>query len=123
MHILDKTAWEILNATADDSENLEQIYLQIGFEFSPGDQGNQNKGNYCYRPAKGAPLLSEVADRIRRLVEMGFLAPEMDENGSPLPEVGDLSYVWRAWFRMTAAGRIVWESSPHANLLEQEKAR
>ena len=123
MQILDKTAWEILNATADDSENLEEIYRQICFVFTPEDQGDQDKRNYCFRQAKGAPLLSEVADRIRRLVEMGLLALEMDENGCPLQEVGDLSYVWRAWFRMTAAGRSAWKSSPHASLVEQEEAR
>ena len=36
MASLNPVDWEILNATADDCENLEQIYLSLCFEFLPG---------------------------------------------------------------------------------------
>ena len=40
LHPLD---WEILNATADDGENLEQVYLAVCFEFLP-DAGEARCG-------------------------------------------------------------------------------
>jgi len=119
MHLLDKTAWEILNATADDCENLEQIYLQICFEVSANAE-NTPRESGDYRPLKGAPLLSEIADGIQKLVGMGLLAVEMDENGVSVQNLDNLSYIWRAWFRMTPQGRGVWASSEYTNLVEQE---
>lgn len=106
MHELDRTAFEVLDATADDCENLEQIYHLVCLEFSSEDY--ERKGFY-YRPASGAPPLEEVANRIRGLVEAGLLKAVMDENGGPPPDLADLSYVWRAWFVMTPAGRAAWE--------------
>src|SRR4051812_42924225 len=98
MQPLDRTAWEVLNAAADDCENLEQIYRMICLEFSPEECERQG---FCYRPARGAPLLEEVAARIRGLVEAGLLTAVMDENGHPVRDLADASYVWRAWFAMT----------------------
>ncbi len=111
MLTLDRTAWEVLNATADDWENLEQIYLMVCLEFSAEDYERQG---FYYRPTRGAPLLEEIADRIRDLVEAGLLTPVMGENGCPVRDLADKSYVWRAWFAMTPAGRAAWESSEHA---------
>src|SRR5260370_12185474 len=120
MYVLDKTAWEVLNATADDCEDLEQIYRQVCLEFSSQDR---ERGGYYYRPVKEGPLLYEVADRIRSLVENGLLAPVMDEKGLPVSDLTDQSYVWRAWFRMTPDGRSAWASSEHAALAQQEQSR
>ena len=120
MHALDRTSWEILDATADDCENLEQIYRLVCFEFSAEDY---ERGAYYYRPIRGAPLLEEVADRLRTLVEAGLLTAVMDENGFPPRNLADLSYVWRAWFAMTPQGRSAWESSEYATLVEQEQPR
>ena len=69
MGSLDKTALEILNATADDCENLEQIYRQVCFAFvpAPADGG----ANGVYRPREGAsikrpfPPVSRVMRRSR----------------------------------------------------------
>jgi hypothetical protein len=108
---LDRTAWEVLDATADDVENLEQIYRLVCLEFSSEEYERQA---FYYRPARGAPHLYEVADRIRSLVEGGLLTAVMGENGGPVRDLTDLSYVWRAWFTMTPAGRAAWESSEHA---------
>jgi hypothetical protein len=120
MDALDKTAWEILNVTADDWENLEQIYRQICFGFSPDGDGPGNAGSGFYRPIPMAPLLGEVAERIRCLVEAGLLTVKVDEN-DPLPQdPGDLSNVWRGWFSMTPEGRKIWAAPKHAGFVEQE---
>jgi hypothetical protein len=109
MGLIDKLDWEILNATADDCENLEQIYRQICFEIA-----ETSDGKTCvpeYRPITGAPLLSELGNHIRTLVEKGWLTVVRDEEGLPLNDLKDLSYVWRAWFDMTPDGRKAWESA------------
>lgn len=117
MNTLNRLTWEILNATADDYENLEQIYHQICFE--PVETMNAGKQGTCgCRPIADAPFLSEIANGIRSLVENGWLTALMDEEGRPLQDLDDLSYVWRAWFSMTSEGRKVWESSQQ--LIEQE---
>ena len=86
------TEWAVLNATADDVEDLEQIYRSVHHE-SPT-----------------APRLPDVADAVRSLVEKGFLAPRMGENGGP-PAADDLSFIWKARFEVTPRGRAAWESS------------
>ena len=117
MQVLDELSWEVLNATADDCENLEQIYRQVCYEVLQEDDANRGS-SYLYRPVKKVRLLSEIADRIRLLVEQRLLTIVMDEEGRPWHDLNDLSYVWRAWLRMTPQGRSVWESSDHA--VEQE---
>jgi hypothetical protein len=97
---LDQLGWEILNTTADDSENLEQIYRMLC------------QVQHC-QPLKGSCLLNEIADRIRDLVRGGLLTVEMDESGLPWKDQNDVSFVWRAWFRMTPLGEQLWKSSQH----------
>jgi hypothetical protein len=111
MCALDRTAWEVLNATADDCENLEQIYRMVCLEFSPEDYERQA---FYYRPLRGAPSLDEVADRIRNLVDAGLLRAVMGANGDPVSDLADLGYVWRAWFAMTPKGRAVWDDAAAA---------
>jgi hypothetical protein len=91
MNRLNATEWEVLNATADDWENLEQIcsLLRAG------------------GPGKPLPL-EAVADGIRNLVESGLLAARLPDADGLLTDFRDLSYVWRAWFQMTPAGREAW---------------
>ena len=88
------TELEVLDATADDLEDLEQIYLSVR-HHSPS-------------PAR----LPEVADAVRSLVERGLLVARMGEAGGPPKD--DLSYVWSAWFEMTPQGRAVWGSTAPA---------
>jgi hypothetical protein len=123
MPTLDKTAWEILNATADDWENLEQIYLLVCFDFSGENYAEQETGAYYLRPTQGAPALEELADRICQLVESGLLEAHLGEGNPAMLDVNDRSYVWRAWFRMTPNGKSIWASSEFANLVEQEQPR
>jgi hypothetical protein len=116
MATLDKTAWEILNATADDQENLEQIYRAICLDFSAPGYEERDRGAYYLRPAPGAPLLEELGDRICQLAEAGLLQAHL-QGTEHLADLGDRSYVWRAWFSMTSRGRELWAASEHTALV------
>ena len=89
MESLTPTEWEVLNATADDPENLEQIFRMV-------------------RDSSPSIPLSEVADAVLTLVEKGLLAARGEEGGQPMLLTTDLGYVWRAWFAMTPRGRETW---------------
>jgi hypothetical protein len=121
MQTLDKIAWEVLNATADDWENLEQIYRMVCFDFSAEQYESRDQGAFYWRAAQGAPSLEEVADRVCELVEARLLTARQGESGLPVDEFNDRGYVWRAWFRMTAAGKTAWDASEHAIFAEQEQ--
>ncbi len=108
--------WEILDATADDCENLEQIYLSVCFEFLP----DESAGRHAYRRVRNGLLLQEIADHVRGLVERGLLAAVMDEEGRPPPGRDDLSYVWKAWFAMTPEGRKLWAAADPVTTLERK---
>ena len=109
MASIDKVDWEILNATADDWENLEQIYRAVCFEVCPEKLGEAGNENYLLRPVRGAPTLEELADRIQKLVADNLLIPRFAENDSPPHHE-----VCRAWFIMSSQGRKVWSSSEPA---------
>jgi hypothetical protein len=117
---LDKIDWEILDATADDWEDLEQIYLSVCFEFT-GSSGEGAASTGCYRRVRRAVLPQEIADRVRNLVDRELLAAVDEEAGRPITSREDLSYIWHAWFRMTPQGKTLWESSADANVVEQEQ--
>jgi hypothetical protein len=111
MTAIDTLEWEILDSTADDWENLQQIFLAVGCDVP--DAVPQEKYGLVYT-VKGFPRVGEVADGIVRLVEAGLLAAREEDGGAPVANLDDKSYVWRAWFAMTPAGRSAWESSEHA---------
>src|SRR5437870_2479983 len=108
MAALDKTDWEILDATADDWEDLEQIYLAACFEVLDAGEEDPRHSPCRYRRVREAVLLQEIADRIRSLVDRDLLAA-VHEDGRPVAGRDDLSYVWKAWFRMTSQGKALWE--------------
>jgi hypothetical protein len=97
MSVLIKTDWEILNATADDWENLEQIYRLIGHFDGPGSGRKPN--------------LQEIADAVRSLVEQDLLAARLEDGTMIASRTPEVSYVWRAWFHMTPAGRNAWSAA------------
>jgi hypothetical protein len=102
--VLTKTQWLVLNATADDSEDLEQIYRAINLEFCA-----QESSPY-WRDAKDQVPLAEIAECIRGLVAQGLLAVRIADGGGQ-PDMHDLSYVWNGWFQMTPEGRALVASS------------
>jgi len=115
MQTLTQLDWEILNATADDWENLEQIYRSICFDFSAELYEHAKEGAFYLRPASKAPLLETLADRIVELVQAGLLEGHLDDQ--PVVDQSDLRFVWRAWFRMSPEGRRTWSESEHASVV------
>jgi hypothetical protein len=116
---LERIDWEILDSTADDWENLEQIFLSDCFEAVRVDAAPRRHNALALNRVQEAVLLSEIADRIASLTEAGMLAARHEESGAPVSNLTDRSYVWRAWFRMTPAGKAAWDSSEYATLAEQ----
>jgi hypothetical protein len=100
---LSPVEFEVMDATADDVENLEQIYksCQLG-------------------PSR--VLLTEVAKAVLGLVGRGLLDPVMDEEGEAIENPSDPGLVWKAWFRMTPEGRKCWEAYTHAEPLAATRA-
>ncbi len=88
----------VLNATSDDFESLEQIYLSVCMEFSSENYRPDDSNAFYWRKASDAPLLADIADTIKKLFEMGLLEIRMDLY-EPATSIVDSSYVWRAWFR------------------------
>jgi hypothetical protein len=117
---LDRTDWEILDATADDWESLEQIFLLVCFEYRDADSTVAAHSGGTYRRVQNAVLLEEIADRVRNLVDKGLLASRQGEDGRAVTNQDDLSYVWKAWFRMSPQGKELWESSEYATVAEHE---
>jgi hypothetical protein len=111
MHPLTRTQWLVLNSTADDFEDLERIYRSISLEQSFEGHDGSSPDFLCWRDAKGAPSLAEIADCIRSLVAQGLLTIRMPDTGAPPDSQSDLSYVWKGWFQMTPEARILVESS------------
>jgi hypothetical protein len=106
MEPISSTEWLVLNATADDAENLEQIYRSIALEFSPAHYHPTDPKAYYWREARPPVLLSEIADAILSLVARGLLNPRWDPADQSRRD--DLSYVWRAWFELSPEGRSAW---------------
>ena len=106
--MLTETQWLVLNATADDFEDLEQIYRSINLEFCP--QEDAVSTSVCWSDAKNRVPLADIADCIRSLFGQGLLTARMADTGGP-PDTNDPSYVWRAWFQMTPEARALVESS------------
>jgi hypothetical protein len=121
MSPLDQTDWEILDATADDWENLEQIYLAVCFEVVDLRSDTPPRTDLLLRRARPEILLREIADRTRGLVERGLLTAINEDDGRPVTDRGDPSYVWKAWFRMTPEGKRLWEASDYATSVEREQ--
>jgi hypothetical protein len=105
MLVLTKTQWKVLNATADDYEDLEQIYKSICLEFSSDRYDPSDPNSFYWRAAADRVLLAEIADCIRSLVDQRLLTVRMTESGGPPSSYSDLSYVWKGWFQMTAQAR------------------
>src|SRR5439155_6956774 len=68
MRQITSTEWLVLNATADDAENLEQIYRSLAFECSADPNHSGDSHAYHWREARPPVLLSEIADAIQSLV-------------------------------------------------------
>ena len=102
----------ILNAMADDLENLEQIYKSVCLEFSSEQFDPSNPGSFYWRAATNGWLLSEVADNLVTLFDYGFIECRLHGKPGFLHVPQDLSFVWRGWFQMTVKGRDAFDNAP-----------
>jgi hypothetical protein len=103
------TEWLVLNATADDAENLETIYRCLAFECSIDADHPDGPRACSWREARPSILLSEIADAIHSLVARGHLIARWDP--AEPSHTDDLSYVWKAWFEMSESGRSLWRAT------------
>ena len=115
MSRLSKTQWLILNATADDFEDLEQIYRSICLEFSAERYDRSDPKAFYWREGADAVPLSEIVDALRFLIDHDMLSARLPEGDIVAPLSNELSYLWRAWFGITAAGRTALTSDPQSN--------
>lgn len=111
MNRFTKTQWLVLNTTADDFEDLEQIYRSISLEFSAERYDPSDPESFYWREGADAVPFSEIVEALRFLVDQKMLSARLS-NGDPVvhPD-SDLSYLWRAWFGITDAGRTALSSS------------
>ncbi|GAB6187999.1 hypothetical protein JCM17478_35010 [Thermopirellula anaerolimosa] len=111
MAALDRIQRRILNAAADDYEDLEQIYRSISLTFSSHNYRPSDPNAFYWREAEDAVPLSEIIEGIRVLVESGLLSVRLPESRTYAPTSQDVSYLWRGWFRITEKGRIALEAN------------
>jgi hypothetical protein len=97
----------VLNATADDFEDLEQIYRSICLEFSSENFGASDRRMFYWRESVDAVPLAEIVEAIRLLVDQGLLSVRLPQGNTLAITSNDLSYLWRAWFTTTDAGRAL----------------
>jgi hypothetical protein len=83
----------VLNFTADESENLEQIYRS----FSLTSQTIR---------------LEDAADAVLSLVQKGLLAPVAEGEQQPVSESIDPRLVWKSCFGVTSRGRETLAAAP-----------
>jgi hypothetical protein len=87
----------ILDAMADDCEDVEQVYLCANQDyFEPGSQPR-----FCLR---------EIIDKMKLMLEEGYIKPDFsnDEQQDPLALVNP-SLFYHYWFSPTKKGKEVWE--------------
>lgn len=104
MSNLTSLEFEVLTATMDDVESLEQIYSLLALEFSAENYRPSDPNAFYLRRAKDAPVLEEIADAITKLMAQGLLAARR-EDGSHVTGLDELSIVWKGWFYPTEQGR------------------
>jgi hypothetical protein len=112
---LTRTQMLVLNSTADDWENLEQIYRSVCLEYLPDISGS-SPGSLCWRQGRFFIELSEVVDALQSVVEEGLMAVKSSDGKDVEDFRRDLSYLWRGWFKMTPEGRARLEAADAAGL-------
>lgn len=91
--------FEVLNASVDDWEDLEQIVRLINFEY----QGTASDGKTSLW--RESPHKLPFADVVSGIIE-GVTAGLLDVRFESKPaNTSDLSFVWLGWFHPTEKGR------------------
>jgi len=109
MASLTTTQQHILNETADDYEDLENLYRSICLEFSSENYDPSDSQSFYWREAADAVRLAELIDGIQFLVDQRMLSVRFADANSAIVS-DDLSYLWRGWFKITDVGRAALKS-------------
>ena len=115
MNRLTKTQCLVLNATADDFEDLEHIYRLICLEFSAEKYQPSDPESFYWREGADAVPLLDIVDALRFLVDNHMLSARLPQGDIVAPPCNELSYLWRAWFSVTAAGRAALTSDTQSS--------
>jgi len=102
---LTKLEAEVLNAMADDVENLEQIYKAVSLQFFSENYQFDDPRTYGWREREPTVFLSEIADTLVTLMGRGMVSVRLEDD-QPYPS--GLEYIWRGWFGMTPLGKALW---------------
>lgn len=86
---MDSLSWHVMDATADDWESLEQILPHV-------------------REYHGPVEPTAIAEAIARLVRDGLME---EMRGTAVNPVAIAADPIEFWFRMTARGRMEWDSA------------
>jgi hypothetical protein len=105
MSSLNKVQRLILDAAADDFEDLEQIYRSICLEFSPERYDPSDPNAFYWREPADRVRLEEVVDNLKALVDRRLLCVRLPDSDAPPDTSSDLTYLWRGWFGLTPEGR------------------
>ena len=93
---------EILNATSDDWESLEQIYRSVCLEFSSENYVSGDPTLFYLRDNSRGISLAQIADTTIQLVGAGMLNSRC-EDGSFLQTIsGDQA--WKCWYKVSSKG-------------------
>jgi hypothetical protein len=96
---------EVLNATCDDWESLDQILLAVRFEFASEHYNPEQADIHYWRDRNPTVTLDEIVKTIKSLVQQG----QMDARLADRTSTATISSeeVISSWFRITDAGRSV----------------
>jgi hypothetical protein len=98
--VLDNLAWEIMDATADDWESIDQILPRVN-EFFGSVEALIIAGTL-------ALLVEEGLMRVARPVEEGYMTDV--QNGFVVEPRSVVDNPTEYWFCMTPRGRDLWDS-------------
>jgi len=99
----------ILDAMADDAENIEQIYLWANSDFA---QEKRLPVDLVQRKIlHGRFLLHILIDEVVRMLKEGYIQAKYSHNEGVAPLVPvNLTALHYYWFAPTEKGRIAWDA-------------
>ncbi len=98
---------EVLDATCDDWESLDQILLSVRFEFASEHYNPDNANVHYWRDRNPSLTLAKIVSTIKTLVELGQLEARREDRCSTTTVNSE--EVISGWFRITKAGRVILE--------------
>ena len=99
--------FQVLNATMDDAEDVEQIYLAV------------NRRSLQAGSIQPEYPLREIVDGLDLLLKDGYLDAPKFCNETSLPMPPDRSLLHHYWFRPTEKGKQAWRA--YGSLLDAKK--